>query len=133
MQFQRSTDYAIRILHYLHHSKTLGTAPIISAAIGTSYPNFTKIATQLKKHGLLTSEQGRHGGYRLAKPADTILIYDVFLAVEGEMVISHCLEDRKHKGGGAPHCVIQEYFQQVQDILIECLSSQSIADLDTVT
>ena len=131
MQFQRSTDYAIRILHYLYSHESLSTASTISEAINISYPKFIEIATQLRKHGLLTSEQGRNGGYRLAKPARTIRLYDVFLAMEGEAALSHCLGSEEPCSWSAgSHCAIREYFRETQEAMIEWLSARYIADLD---
>jgi Rrf2 family protein len=40
------------------------------------------ILTQLRQAGILSSRRGADGGYRLAKPAASILIADIFRAVE---------------------------------------------------
>ena len=134
MQFQRSTDYAIRILHYLNSHEPLSTASTIAEAIGISYPKFIEIATQLRKHGMLSSEQGRNGGYRLAKSASKISLYDVFLAIEGEATASHCLEDEEQCGWSrGPNCAIRAYFRQTQEATVRWLSGRYIADLDKLT
>jgi len=130
MQIQISTDYAIRILQYLHRNKEdLPTAMTISQSIGITYPFFIKIANQLKQKGLLTAVQGRNGGYRLARPANQISVYDVFLSIEGALSINRCLQDGHSCSRGEPDgCTVQHFFRSVQDSLVTEMSSKSIAD-----
>ncbi|MCL2842942.1 MAG: Rrf2 family transcriptional regulator [Oscillospiraceae bacterium] len=139
MKFQKSTGYALRILGYLHNytssssgSGDMPTAQTISEAVGITYPYFIKIANQLKKNGMIGSVQGRNGGYQMAKPACEISVYDVVLAVEGELKISDCLAVDTQCNRSAEHCTMQGYFREVRLLLIDKLSSKKIADLGTV-
>jgi Rrf2 family protein len=43
------------------------------------------ILGELRRTGLLRSQRGPEGGYRLARPADTISIADVIRALDGEL------------------------------------------------
>lgn len=130
MQIQASTDYALRILQYLdQHKNELPTAMTISKAIGITYPFFIKIATQLKHRDLLFAVQGRNGGYRLNKPATEINIYDVFLAIEGPLEINRCLkEDGVCPRNENDDCKFHVFFADVQDGIIQTMSSKTIAD-----
>lgn len=130
MQIQASTDYALRILHYLdQHKHDLPTAMTISKAVGITYPFFIKIATQLRQHGLLHAVQGRNGGYRLNKPAKEISIYDVFLAIEGPLEINRCLkEDSDCARNSNNECKFHVFFGEAQGALIDAMSSKVIAD-----
>jgi len=130
MQVQISTDYAIRILQYLHrHKEDLPTAMTISQSIGITYSFFIKIANQLKQQGLLSAVQGRNGGYRLARPAHQISVYDVFLSIEGALQINRCLQEDQHCSRGAREdCHLHKFFHSLQETLIEEMSSKNIAD-----
>jgi len=130
MQLQISTDYAIRILQYLHkHKDDLPTAMTISQSIGITYPFFIKIANQLKQKGLLSAVQGRNGGYRLARPASQISIYDVFLSIEGHLQINRCLQkDQGCTRGEKEDCLMHGFFRSLQDKLVDEMSSKNIAD-----
>ncbi|MCK6455323.1 MAG: Rrf2 family transcriptional regulator [Phycisphaerae bacterium] len=44
-----------------------------------------KIMSQLARAGVLRSDRGPHGGFRLNRPADKITLYDVFDGVGGLM------------------------------------------------
>ena len=133
MQFQVATDYAIHILKYLHaNKKDMPTAMVISQATGMSYPFFIKVARQLKQHGLLNTIQGRNGGFILAKPATKISIYDVFLAIEGNLQVKRCFEDKQFcKRGTADVCSTHEYFLALQKTMIENMSGKYVADFST--
>jgi len=131
MQLQISTDYAVRILQYLHKNKEdLPTAMTISQSIGITYPFFIKIANQLKQKGLLSAVQGRNGGYRLARPAQQINLYDVFLCIEGELQINRCLQKNQTcSKGDTTSCKMHAFLRSLQNKVIEEMSGQSIADL----
>ena len=136
MRIQVSTDYAVRILRYLHKAEEkqepLQTAMTITIATGLTYPFFIKIANQLKKSNLVSAVQGRNGGYVLGKPADQITIYDVFLATEGEMWINHCLKgDHTHcSRDGFKNCALRKFFGCMQQDMIAKMTAQTIRDLD---
>jgi len=130
MKIQISTEYAIRILHFLNMHEGMHTAMSISSAIDVTYPFFIKIANQLKKSGFLHSVQGRNGGYVLGKCAHTISLYDVYLCMEGELQISHCTAKGALCTHGKMHdCKLYETWHILKSKMIEEMSNQRIADL----
>jgi len=54
---------------------------------------------KLREANLVVSVRGRSGGYRLARPAQEIVVADVLVAVEEPTRMTRC------KGGDAPGCV----------------------------
>jgi len=131
MQFKVHTDYAIRILRFMYtrDGETL-TAMQIAMATGITTPVFTKIAIRLRKSGIIKTIQGGQGGYVLGKPANEISVYDVYVSMEGELRINHCLED----GGLCSHgeevkCKVHEKLYNVQTELIKKLAHVYISDL----
>jgi len=135
MQFQKTTEYAIRILHYMHHYPYKGdvlTVQMISDAIGLPHSTVVPIVVRLRKNGLVNVVHGRNGGYRLAKPGHTISLYDVIWAVEGDKEHSNWIKAYRQglHNQEAEHPVLQDYFREVQEGLVEKLSSKSIADIE---
>jgi len=55
------------------------------------YRFLSKVAVKLKKAKLLTSKEGRDGGYSLAKPASKIKIGKVIRVLEGPIEAVKCL------------------------------------------
>lgn len=128
MKLQKSTECALRILQYLYnneHSGEVHSAGTIARATDMTYPNFVKIANQLRDGGYIASVQGRHGGYQLARADQKVSVYDVILVMQGALQISNAPLKK------AP-CNMQRYFSEVQDTLIDMLSQQYVADFSEI-
>jgi len=131
MKIQTSTDYAVRILQFLHANQgEVYPAAVISQAIGVSYPFFTRIANQLKREGLLKATHGRNGGYELGRSGHEISVYDAFLVMEGNLCLTVCLQKEKPCKNAAQHnCLIHKFFGELQERVIAAMSGMAIADL----
>lgn len=132
MQFQVSTDYAIRIVYYLSkHQDDLPTAMTIAEKMGITYPFFIKVANRLKQKGLINAVQGRNGGYYLGRPPEDISLYDIVVVMEGHIKINRCLEDEGLCSRDAiGWCSFYDIFLEIQNELIQRLSAVYIADLE---
>ena len=131
MQLKSHTDYAIRILRFLHtrNIETL-TAMQIALATDITTPTFTKIAIKLKKDDMLKTIQGGQGGYILGKPANEISVYDVLVSIEGELKINHCMQSEGLCAHGKQvDCKVHEKLYNLQGEIIEKLSNLYISDL----
>ena len=131
MRFQLATDYAIRILCYLHENgNRLSTATELSDNLGISYLYFMKVTGYLKHAGLLQSVQGCNGGYQLAKRADQISIYDVVQVIEGDIAINRCLgKDGFCSRGDKEACRVHKFFETIQEGMVRQMKQQHIPDL----
>lgn len=49
------------------------------------------IITGLRNHGLIINVRGKRSGYKLAKPASEISVYEVYRAFEPELSLVNCL------------------------------------------
>ena len=132
MKIPIATDYGVRILRHLHnHRDDTLTAMNISEATGITYPFFIKIASLLKRRGLLKAIHGRNGGYELGKPAYKISVYDVYVAIEKkDMQIHHCLKSGEPcDHGNFPDCKMRKFFSGIQENIIAEMSGTKITDL----
>ena len=128
MQLQATTDYAIRILQYLHKAPDdIYQGPEIAEAVGITYPMFNRVARKLKETGLLQSAQGKYGGFMLGKLATEISFYEVLLSTQGEFYMNQCLE--KGMQCERESCKTYEFLQTIQQDMIENMSSMRVADL----
>jgi Rrf2 family protein len=79
-------DYAVRsLVEIATATDGLVRADDIAAAQEIPLGFLRGILTDLRKAGLITSQQGVAGGFRLAKPAEQISIAAVFRAIEGPL------------------------------------------------
>src|SRR3989338_3802124 len=73
-----------------------------------------QVLGRLRKEGLLISQKGAAGGYRLAKPADQITLAEVIRAIDGPlapMLDAARLKELIEKGD--PHCGLYNFLLEV--------------------
>ncbi|HAQ40207.1 MAG TPA: Rrf2 family transcriptional regulator [Clostridiales bacterium] len=133
MKFQTTTDYAIRIVVYLAlHSPKLFSASEAARELGMTHAYFNKIAVSLRKAGFIVSVQGPGGGYKLAKSASDITLYDIVCTIQGEIYINSCLEDDgfcTRFGTNSNLCPVHKVFGMLQENIINILKSQTIESI----
>lgn len=127
VKFQSSTVYAIRMIGYLHmKNNALTHATEMSEELGVSYLYLMKILNALRTAKIVCSVQGCKGGYRLAKNAADITVYDVVKAFEGDIYLYKPVNEN-------PTSVIENdiesFMFQVQDAMVESLKNSSIKDV----
>ncbi len=92
MVFSKSTSYGIRALAYLaHYPDRLCGAPEISTELQIPPVYLRKILGELRRHRLLASVKGIHGGYRLNGSPESITFWDVFCLLEPDRCNELCL------------------------------------------
>jgi len=94
MQIKRETDYAIRCVYYLAgKEQDVVMMDEIAAEMEIPKSFAAKILQKLVRAGIVSSFQGIKGGFRLARAADEITLYDVIRVIEGPLSLNVCTED----------------------------------------
>ncbi|HET9019283.1 MAG TPA: Rrf2 family transcriptional regulator, partial [Acetobacteraceae bacterium] len=107
LRLSKLTDYAVVVLIRLCEGERGGaddpvqTSPGIATATGVPEPTVAKVLKALAGDGLVVSQRGARGGYRLARPLDAISISDVIRAVDGPIALTACVD------GGAGGCDVE--------------------------
>lgn len=111
------------------------TASRLAEYHGVPAPYLAKALQALARSGIAESSTGRHGGYRLARPASAISLLDVVDAVEGGARAFRCTEIRRRGPSAAPArcyratCTIAAAMWAAEDAWRLQLASVSGADL----
>lgn len=69
---------------------------------GVPGPYLAKSLQALARAGIIASVAGRHGGYRLTRPASEITLLDIVRAVDGDDRFFRCTEIRQRGPNRAP-------------------------------
>ena len=85
MRLSARVDYALRAMAELAAAGTPRTVEQLSAAQRIPNKYLESILGELRRGGLLRSQRGPDGGYRLARAAAEISIADVIRALDGEL------------------------------------------------
>ena len=88
MRVSAKSDYALRALIELASRKD--GAPVsaeeLGRAQGIPHGFLQAILADLRRAGVVMSQRGQSGGWRMARPADTVTVADVIRAVDGPLV-----------------------------------------------
>ncbi|MDO8425263.1 MAG: Rrf2 family transcriptional regulator [bacterium] len=91
-----------------------------------------ELVRALRAAGLVVSSRGRTGGYRLARQPREITMGEVVRALEGPIVLAHCLDAQTDDA--CPHeqsCVSRSFFQRLQQTIEQELDHMTLADIAT--
>ncbi len=94
LQISRRIEYGLRAMVYLASTPAGTVVPFREIARKMDAPSqfLAKIMKVLSKAGLTNASRGTHGGYTLARPANTISMLDVIEAVEGRVLVNVCTD-----------------------------------------
>jgi Rrf2 family transcriptional regulator, cysteine metabolism repressor len=81
----------------------------------------------LKKAGLVESVRGRQGGYRLARPATAITVFDVIVALEGRIENANFKAKGRKKYG--VQAVLKIVWDEITQSSIALMRRKTIDDL----
>ncbi len=89
MKVSTKVDYACRVLAEL--ARLHGNSPLAQiehlARVEHVPSNFlAQILSELRNGGLITSRRGIQGGYALARPPEQISLYDIYIAIDGDVL-----------------------------------------------
>jgi Rrf2 family protein len=97
-------DYALRAMAELAAADAPRTVDQLAGAQHIPNKYLESILGELRRGGLLRSQRGPDGGYRLARPASDISIADVIRSLDGELanVRGSRPEHLEYAGAAAP-------------------------------
>jgi Rrf2 family protein len=118
LKLTKKADYALMAMKHLadFSVKQSGSASAkdVADSFGIPPEALAKILQRLVKAGLLLSQHGTNGGYRLARPAHTISAFDVIQAIDGPLFITSCVTVRG-ECGQSDRCNIREPLRKVNE------------------
>ena len=91
LKISRLADYGVVVMRYLAFVPDRSVASAeVGACTWISLPTVRKVMKQLSSAGLIVSEQGATGGYRLARKAGEITVANMIAAIDGETALTDC-------------------------------------------
>lgn len=116
LKLTKKADYALMAMKHLadHAQQGSASAKDVADSFGIPPEALAKILQRLAKAGLLHSQQGTNGGYRLARAAHTISAFEVIQAIDGPLFITSCVTTRG-ECGQTDRCNIREPLRKVNE------------------
>jgi Rrf2 family iron-sulfur cluster assembly transcriptional regulator len=130
MIYSRAAEYAIRAFVHLATLPPGAYAMAKNIAAETNIPAhfLAKILQNLARDGLLKSNKGPRGGFRLSLPAEDLFMLRIVEAVDGAGRYDRCI-------GGSPECNdraacgMHDSWKALRSRIIDYLGGTSVADL----
>lgn len=95
-----------------------------------------QILQALKEAGIVASERGKFGGYRLAKPARRIFIGSVVRLIDGPLAPIGCVSQTAYEPCTCPdeaHCGLRMLMVDVRNAISDILDRYTLADVVEIT
>lgn len=93
-KLNRKVEYSLMALKYLHaQGDNKVTAKEVAEALHASFDVMARVMQIMAQRGLLVSEQGASGGYRLAQSLNQISLHQLVEMIEGPTALVKCISD----------------------------------------
>lgn len=131
LRITKLTDYAIVVLSDMVRPETADAYAARDVAERTRIPQPTvsKVLKQLTRAGLVVSERGKHGGYRLARPSTEITVAEIIDAVEGPIAVTECSTDATSGCELVGCCAMEANWMRINDAIRDALAGITLADM----
>lgn len=125
MRLRKTTSYSVRILMECAAADgKLVTARDLAGRLDLTQLNIFKIIQMLSSAGFVEAVRGRHGGFKLARPAKEIRIGELVRTTEATEIALEAIEE-----GVAKSRPLNALFDEALEAFIAVLDQHTLADL----
>lgn len=130
MRLTTYTDYALRVLMYIAvKPEPLPTIAAIAKSYGVSKNHLMKVVYELGVAGYLDTVRGKHGGMRLARRPEDIVLGEVVRQSEPDLALVPCFDPLNATCVITPACVLRRALHEARIAFLKVLDSYTLADL----
>ncbi|WP_027079304.1 SUF system Fe-S cluster assembly regulator [Luteimonas mephitis] len=129
LRVTKLTDYATVVLTVLASAPhVVSSTTELAERAGLEAPTVAKLLKPLAQAGLVEAFRGASGGYRLARPADGISLFEIVEAMEGPLGMTEC---SVHAGscGIEDSCGVRANWRRINDVVADALRGVSLAQM----
>ena len=129
LRLSKLTDYAVVVLVRLGDSAGVQTSPGIAGSTGIPEPTVAKVLKALAGGGLVASQRGARGGYRLLRPLSAIPVSDVIAAVDGRIALTACVDGATGCCESERLCPMRGRWDPVNEAIQQALAAITLANM----
>ena len=131
MRVSTKGRYAIRVLIDMAKSGESDFHPLhtLAARQGMSEKYLEAILGTLVKNNILEGARGKGGGYKMAKPAAELTVWDILSVIETSMSPVECVDDGKNGCERADFCPTLPMWKDLAKIIKDYFSGITIKQL----
>lgn len=130
MRLTLYTDYSLRVLLYLSsNTDRLVTISELSEFYDVSRNHLVKVVHELGLNGYILTTRGKHGGIRLARPAEQINIGEVIRTTEPDLNLLECFDPAADQCRITSSCRLKGVLFRARSNFLDELDRYTLADL----
>jgi len=130
MKLTAYSNYALRCLQLAAlKAPALIRVDDVVRVHGLARPHIVKIVHELGRAGLVETQRGRGGGFRLARPAADIVIGDVVRLTEGPLELVECFDPTSNTCPLIGLCKLSRALQEATRAFMAVLDDLTVADI----
>lgn len=126
----KTAQYALRAVLRLAEEGAGGTlrAHEIADELGIPSNYLSKILHSLSRAGLLHSERGPNGGFRIGRPAEDILLADILEPLDPDILHQTCLLGRS-QCSEENACAVHDRWKEVREPVLQFLRETRVSEV----
>ncbi len=128
LKLTKKADYGLIALKHVAVKNGPASAKEIADTYRIPLPLLAKVLQALGKAGFLKAEQGSNGGYRLARPAESIHALEVIQSIDGPIILTSCFTDHANCDQ-ASRCNVKEPLRKIHEGIQDLLRNITIAEM----
>lgn len=130
MKLTSYTNFAMRSLQLAAlKSPDLIRVDDVVRVHGLARPHIVKIVHELGLAGYIETQRGRGGGFRLARPAEEIIVGDVIRLTEGPLDLVECFNPENNTCPLIGICKLSRALQEATRAFMAVLDDLTLADI----
>jgi FeS assembly SUF system regulator len=134
LRISKLTDYAVVLATHLASCDEAHSVRDLADETRIPQPTVSKVLKALARGGVVESQRGVNGGYKLARSPNDIAILEVIAALEGPVAVTECTDDTaesscEHEG----RCGVRANWHRINRAVQEALSAIRLSDMTSAS
>ncbi|NKC29392.1 RrF2 family transcriptional regulator [Falsiroseomonas selenitidurans] len=130
MRLTQYSNFTLRTLQLVAlRAPAIVTVDDVARAHRISKAHLVKVAAELARRGYIDSLRGRHGGMRLARPADSITVGEIIRWTEAPLELVECFNPDTNTCPLLGACHLSRGLQRALRAFLSVLDDLTIADI----
>ena len=130
MRLTQYSNFTLRTLQLVAlRAPAIVTVDDVARAHRISKAHLVKVAAELARRGYIESIRGRHGGMRLARPAESITVGEIVRWTEAPLELVECFNPETNTCPLLGACHLSRGLQRALRAFLSVLDDLTIADI----
>ena len=130
LRISKLTDYGVVLSTHLASCVDAVAVSDLASETQIPAPTVSKVLKHLTRAGVVESQRGAKGGYKLARSPADIGVHEVIAALEGPIAVTECSDDTADSNCEyETNCGVRANWQRINVAVQQALAEITLADM----